>query len=70
MNDDNWQVLCTRRYRWIKGKHTRNSRQKEQPAYRTVYLPTVPVGFRISACKAAAEASTRSLLISRTACST
>lgn len=38
--------------------------------YRTLYLPDVAVGLRISACRAAAEASMRSLLISRTACST
>ena len=36
----------------------------------TLYLPAVAVGLRISACKAAADASISNLLISRTACST
>lgn len=36
----------------------------------TLYLPAVAVGFRISACSAAADASTNNRLISRTACST
>jgi hypothetical protein len=37
--------------------------------YTTLYLP-IAVGFLISAWRAAADASIRSLLISRTACST
>jgi len=38
--------------------------------YNTLYRPEVAVGLRISACNAAAEASMRRRLISRTACST